>query len=125
MASDQNSLGLAPQCHTIVLDHNSLSSELQSQENVPIADKTITISLSELEILFGLMFDEYFNRATHVVLKSFIVTTADASDKHQQQQNTTSSTSKTIVACITQLDIQTTPELTTEAPTVNADENIN
>ncbi|GKC10360.1 retrovirus-related pol polyprotein from transposon TNT 1-94 [Tanacetum coccineum] len=71
------------------------------------------------------MFDEYFNRATQVVSKSSAVTTADASDKHQQQQNTTSSTSTTVAADSTQLDIQTTPAPTTQAPTVNADENIN
>ncbi|GKA03129.1 hypothetical protein Tco_0675910, partial [Tanacetum coccineum] len=59
-----------------------------------------------------------------VVLKSSAVTTVDASDKCQQP-NITPSTSTTIATHITQLNIQTTPEPTTQAPTINADENIN
>ncbi|GJY15245.1 hypothetical protein Tco_0385667 [Tanacetum coccineum] len=39
--------------------------------------------LQELEMLFGLVFDEYFNGATPVVSKSSTVTTDDASDKRQ------------------------------------------
>ncbi|GJS92934.1 retrovirus-related pol polyprotein from transposon TNT 1-94 [Tanacetum coccineum] len=124
MASDHDSSGPAPQCQTVALEHNSLSPNPQSQDNVPIADDTVTTSLQELEMLFDLMFDEYFNGATEVVSKSSAVTTADASDK-RHQQNTTPSTSTTIVTDLTQLDIQTTPELTTQAPTVNADDNIN
>ncbi|GJU65842.1 hypothetical protein Tco_1247677 [Tanacetum coccineum] len=50
-------------------------------------------SMIELESLFGPSFDEYFNGENHVVSKSFVVTTADASDKRQQQQDSTSSTS--------------------------------
>ncbi|GKD56384.1 retrovirus-related pol polyprotein from transposon TNT 1-94 [Tanacetum coccineum] len=92
--------------------------------NVPIANTTKTTSLKELEILFGPIFVEYFNGATQVVSKSFAVTTTDVSDK-RQQPNITPSTSTTVVADITQLDIQTTHEPTTQAPTVNADENIN
>ncbi|GJZ60275.1 retrovirus-related pol polyprotein from transposon TNT 1-94 [Tanacetum coccineum] len=122
MASDHDSSGPAPQCQTMALEHNSLSPN--PQDNVPIADDTVTTSLQELEMLFDLMFDEYFNGATKVVSKSSAVTTTDASDK-RHQQNTTPSTSTTIVADLTQLDIQTTHELTTQAPTVNADENIN
>ncbi|GJZ82664.1 retrovirus-related pol polyprotein from transposon TNT 1-94, partial [Tanacetum coccineum] len=86
--------------------------------------ETVTTSLQELEMLFGPMFDEYFNGATPVVSKSSAVTTADASDK-RQQQNTTPSTSTTVAADLTQLDIQTTPEPTTQEQTVNANENIN
>nr|GEV93648.1 retrovirus-related Pol polyprotein from transposon TNT 1-94 [Tanacetum cinerariifolium] len=56
-------------------------------------------------------------------VKSSIVPTADASDKHQQQ-NTTPSTSTTIVADTTQLNIQTTPEPTIQAPTITTTENI-
>ncbi|GJZ14713.1 hypothetical protein Tco_0550390 [Tanacetum coccineum] len=48
---------------------------------------------TELESLFGSLFDEYFNGETQVVSKSFVVTTADASDKRQQQPDSTSSTS--------------------------------
>nr|GEU40676.1 hypothetical protein [Tanacetum cinerariifolium] len=84
---------------------------------------TVTMSMKELEFLFGPMFDEYLNGGNQVVSKSFVVINADASDK--RQQDTTSSTSTTVVADITQLDIQTTLEPITQASTVNADENIN
>ncbi|GJW88932.1 retrovirus-related pol polyprotein from transposon TNT 1-94 [Tanacetum coccineum] len=84
----------------------------------------ITTSLKELEILFCLMFDEYFNGATQVVSKSSAVTTADASDRCQQP-NTTSSTSTTVAADLTQLDIQTTHEPTTQEQTINNDGNVN
>ncbi|GKC96145.1 retrovirus-related pol polyprotein from transposon TNT 1-94 [Tanacetum coccineum] len=86
---------------------------------------TVTTSMQELESLTGPMFDEYFNGGNQVVSMSSAVTAADASDKHQQQQVTTPSTSTTCAADITQLDIQTKPKPTTQAPTVNADENIN
>ncbi|GJX61024.1 retrovirus-related pol polyprotein from transposon TNT 1-94 [Tanacetum coccineum] len=75
-------------------------------------------------MLFSLMFDEYFNGATPVVSKSSTVTIADAPDKHQQQ-NTAPSTSTTIIVDSNQLNIQTTPEPTTQAPTVTTNENIN
>ncbi|GJX14317.1 retrovirus-related pol polyprotein from transposon TNT 1-94 [Tanacetum coccineum] len=96
----------------------------QSHKNVPIAEKIVTTSLKELEILFGPMFDEYFNGATEVVSKSSAITTADASDK-LQQPNTTTSTSKIVATDSTQLDIQITPEPTTQEQTVNANGNIN
>ncbi|GJU95765.1 gag-pol polyprotein [Tanacetum coccineum] len=64
------------------------------------------------------------SHATQVVSKYFAVTTAGASDK-RQQQNTTQSTSITLAADLTQLDIQTTPEPTTQAPIVTATKNIN
>ncbi|GJW48932.1 retrovirus-related pol polyprotein from transposon TNT 1-94 [Tanacetum coccineum] len=86
--------------------------------------KTVTSLINELDILFGLMFDEYFNEDTQVASKSSAITTADASNK-RQQLNTTLSTSTTVDVTLTQFDIQTTPETTTQAPTVNVDENIN
>nr|GEU87614.1 hypothetical protein [Tanacetum cinerariifolium] len=46
---------------------------------------------TELESIFGPMFDEYFNGENQVVSKSFA--TADASDKRQQQSDAISSTS--------------------------------
>ncbi|GJW27862.1 retrovirus-related pol polyprotein from transposon TNT 1-94 [Tanacetum coccineum] len=55
---DHDTSGLAPQCQTMTLEHNSLSPDPQ-------------------------MFDEYFNGATPVVSKSSTVTTDDASDKRQ------------------------------------------
>ncbi|GJW65102.1 hypothetical protein Tco_0116986 [Tanacetum coccineum] len=48
---------------------------------------------TELESLFGPLFDVYLNEENQVVLKSSAVTTADASDKRQQQPDLTSSTS--------------------------------
>ncbi|GJX05195.1 retrovirus-related pol polyprotein from transposon TNT 1-94 [Tanacetum coccineum] len=53
----------------------------KNYENVPLAAETVTTSLNELDILFSLMFNEYFNGATLVVSKSTNVHTADASDK--------------------------------------------
>ncbi|GJT63936.1 hypothetical protein Tco_1015416 [Tanacetum coccineum] len=67
---------------TTSLEQNSLGHDLQSQENVPLADETVTTSLNELDMLFSPMFDEYFNGATLVVSKSSIVPTTDAFDKH-------------------------------------------
>ncbi|GKB92983.1 retrovirus-related pol polyprotein from transposon TNT 1-94 [Tanacetum coccineum] len=62
--------------------------------------------------------------STPVVSKSSAVPTTDASDK-RQQQNITPSTSTTISAYLTQLDIKTTPEPSTQEQTVTAHENIN
>ncbi|GKF66765.1 hypothetical protein Tco_0193282, partial [Tanacetum coccineum] len=58
------------------------------------AAKTVTTS-NELDLLFGPLFDEYFNGENQVVLKSSAVTTADAFDKRQQQQQQPDSTSST------------------------------
>ncbi|GJZ87892.1 hypothetical protein Tco_0659674 [Tanacetum coccineum] len=58
-----------------------------------LADMTVMTSMIELESLFDLLFDEYFNGENQVVSKSSVVTTADASDKRQQQPDSTSSTS--------------------------------
>ncbi|GJV55001.1 retrovirus-related pol polyprotein from transposon TNT 1-94 [Tanacetum coccineum] len=44
------------------------------------AAETVTTS-NELDLLFGPLFDEYFNRENQVVLKSSAVTTTDASNK--------------------------------------------
>ncbi|GJR04849.1 hypothetical protein Tco_0527833 [Tanacetum coccineum] len=56
------------------------------------AAETVTTS-NELDVLFGPLFDEYFNGENQVVLKSSAVTTTDASNKRQQQPDSTSSTS--------------------------------
>ncbi|GJX57587.1 hypothetical protein Tco_0287484 [Tanacetum coccineum] len=56
------------------------------------AAKTVTTS-NELDLLFGPLFDEYFNGENQVVLKPSAVTTTDASNKRQQQPDSTSSTS--------------------------------
>ncbi|GJZ76472.1 hypothetical protein Tco_0641144 [Tanacetum coccineum] len=88
----------------MALEHNSLSPALQCQDKV-----------SE---------DNTLGPNPQIVSKSSIVTTADASNK-RQQPNTTPSTSTTVVADITHLDIQTTLEPITQAPTINVEENIN
>ncbi|GJZ97330.1 retrotransposon-related protein [Tanacetum coccineum] len=56
------------------------------------AAETVTTS-NELDVLFGPLFDEYFNGENQVVLKSSAVNTTDASNKRQQQPDSTSSTS--------------------------------
>ncbi|GJT58773.1 hypothetical protein Tco_1002306 [Tanacetum coccineum] len=53
-----------------------------------------TATSNELDVLFGLLFDEYFNIENQVVLKSSAVTTTDASNKRQQQPDSNLSTSK-------------------------------
>ncbi|GKF12421.1 retrovirus-related pol polyprotein from transposon TNT 1-94, partial [Tanacetum coccineum] len=73
------------------------------------------------------MFDELLNGTTLVVSKYFAITTTDAPNQ-RQQQHTTPSTSITVGADTPPLNIQTTPETTsqapTQAPTINASENI-
>ncbi|GJW27734.1 retrovirus-related pol polyprotein from transposon TNT 1-94 [Tanacetum coccineum] len=123
MASDHVSSDPVPQCPTTALEHDSLSPGPQSQENVPQAAETVTTS-NELDLLFSLMFDELLNGTTQVVSKSSAVTTADAPNQ-RQQQHTTPSTSTTVAADTPPLNIQTTPETTSQAPTVTATENIN
>ncbi|GJX75623.1 retrovirus-related pol polyprotein from transposon TNT 1-94 [Tanacetum coccineum] len=71
----------AQQCPTTVLEHGNLNPASQSQVNDSQAAETVATSLNELDMLFSLMFDEYFTRATIVVSKSSTVPTADASDK--------------------------------------------
>ncbi|GJY67491.1 hypothetical protein Tco_0469729 [Tanacetum coccineum] len=91
------------------------------------AAETVTTS-NELDLLFSLMFDELLNGTTQVVSKYFAVSAADAHNQ-RQQQHTTPSTSTTIAADTPPLNIQTTPETTSQAPTqvptIIATENIN
>ncbi|GJU09358.1 retrovirus-related pol polyprotein from transposon TNT 1-94 [Tanacetum coccineum] len=114
------------QCPKTVLEYASLSPGPQSQENVPQAAKTVTMS-NELDLLFSSMFDELLNGTTQILSKSSAVTTADAPNQHQQK-HTTPSTSTTVVADTHPLNIQTTPETTsqapTQAPTITDNENI-
>nr|GEV73237.1 hypothetical protein [Tanacetum cinerariifolium] len=53
---------------------------------------------TELESIFGPLFDEYFNGENQDVSKSSDVTTADAFDKHQQQLDSTSTLATTVTA---------------------------
>ncbi|GKC24711.1 retrovirus-related pol polyprotein from transposon TNT 1-94 [Tanacetum coccineum] len=109
MASDQASSDPDPQCLTMALGQDSLSPAPQSQENVPQSAKTVTTLITELDILYSPMVDEYFNGASTVVSKSSVVPTADASDK-RQPLNITPSTLTIVAADTPQLDIQIIPE---------------
>nr|GFA87773.1 hypothetical protein [Tanacetum cinerariifolium] len=86
IASDQNSSDLAPECQTMALEHVSLSPGRKCQEKVSHGDKTVT-TLNELDLLFSLMFDELLNGPSHVVSKSFAVTTADESIQQAHAKN--------------------------------------
>ncbi|GJV16269.1 hypothetical protein Tco_1361592 [Tanacetum coccineum] len=65
------------------LDLSAVSTEVHQ------AAETVTTS-NELDLLFGPLFDEYFNGENQVVLKSSAVTTTDASNKRQQPDSTSS-----------------------------------
>nr|GEU38801.1 retrovirus-related Pol polyprotein from transposon TNT 1-94 [Tanacetum cinerariifolium] len=125
MASDHINSDPVSQCPTTTLEHDSLSPDPQSQENVPQTAKTVTTS-NELDLLFSPMFDELLN-GTLIVSKSSAENAANAPDK-RQQQNTTPSTT-TFVVDTPLLIIQTTPKNTNQAPTqeptVTATVNIN
>nr|GEV80814.1 integrase, catalytic region, zinc finger, CCHC-type, peptidase aspartic, catalytic [Tanacetum cinerariifolium] len=79
---------------------------------------------NEMDLLFSLMFDELRNGTTLVMSNSSDVTIANTPD-HCQQHNTTPSTSTTIAADTPPLNIQTTPESTSQATTVTSTKNIN
>nr|GEZ40619.1 retrovirus-related Pol polyprotein from transposon TNT 1-94 [Tanacetum cinerariifolium] len=114
IASDQISFDPAPECQTMVLNHDSLSPSNQRQTNVPQADRIVTTS-NELDLLFSLMFDELLNGFSKVVSKSSIVSAADAPNQRQQLR--------------TPLNNHTTPaptcQVLTLEPTVTSSENIN
>ncbi|GJV50108.1 hypothetical protein Tco_1440320 [Tanacetum coccineum] len=74
-------------------DISETSVKVDSKLISTMSTKVLTTDMIESECLFGPLFDEYFNKVNQVVSKSFVVTTADASDKHQQQPDSTSSTS--------------------------------
>ncbi|GJY42297.1 hypothetical protein Tco_0429567 [Tanacetum coccineum] len=67
-----------------------MASDHVSSDPVPQSE-TVTTS-NELDLLFSLMFEEYFTGSTTVVSKSSAVTTADASYKRQQQPDLALST---------------------------------
>nr|GFC48156.1 hypothetical protein [Tanacetum cinerariifolium] len=115
MASDQNSSDPAPECQSMALNYNSLSSGRKCQESVSHGDKTDTKS-NELDLLFSPMFDELLNGSSKVVSKSFAVSATDKYVKRQQQLTTP-------------LNNHTTPAPTCQnpsiTPTVISSENIN
>nr|GEX47636.1 integrase, catalytic region, zinc finger, CCHC-type, peptidase aspartic, catalytic [Tanacetum cinerariifolium] len=114
MASDQISSDPAPECQTMVLNHDNLSLGRICQENASHGDKTGT-TLNELDLLFSLMFDELLNGSSKVVSKSSAVSTADAPTQRHQYT--------------TPLNNHTTPAPTCQTPsiatTVISTENIN
>nr|GEU66752.1 hypothetical protein [Tanacetum cinerariifolium] len=102
-----------------------MASDQVSSDPIPQYE-TVTTS-NELDLLFSLMFNELLNGTTLVVSKSFVVTATDAPNQ-RSQQHTTPSTSTTVAVDTPPLNIQTTPETTSQAPTqvptVTANENI-
>nr|GEU43161.1 hypothetical protein [Tanacetum cinerariifolium] len=122
MALDHVRSDPTPQYPTTTLKQDSLSLGPLSQENVPQAAKIVTTS-NEMDLLFSLTFDELLNGTTQVVSKSSAVTTADAPNQRQQRR-TTPSTSTTVAADTPLLNIQITPETTSQAPTNTGNENI-
>nr|GEV14611.1 hypothetical protein [Tanacetum cinerariifolium] len=113
MASDHVSSDPAPECQRMALEHDSLSPRIQCQQNVPHADKTVTMS-NELDLLFSPMFDELLNGSSKGMYKSFTVPSADALNQHLHH--------------ITPLNNHTTHaptyQVLTLAPTVTSIENI-
>ncbi|GJW50771.1 hypothetical protein Tco_0092122 [Tanacetum coccineum] len=89
LSADHVSSDPGPQCSTTVLEQDSLSPGLQSQENVPQIAETVTTS-NELDLLYSPMFSELLNGTSPVVLKYSAVTTTDASNKRQQPDSTSS-----------------------------------
>nr|GFD11110.1 hypothetical protein [Tanacetum cinerariifolium] len=83
MASVQINSDPAPECQTMVLEHDSLSPRRKCQENVSHRDKTDTTS-NELDLLFSPMFDELLNGSSKVVSKSSAISTADTQYQRQQ-----------------------------------------
>ncbi|GKB31777.1 retrovirus-related pol polyprotein from transposon TNT 1-94, partial [Tanacetum coccineum] len=113
IASDHVSSDPIPECQTTTLEQGCLSLDPQSQENVPQAAKTVTMS-NELDFLFSPMFDELLNGTTTVVSKPSAVSAADALNQ-RKKQNTTPSTSTFVAADTRPLIIQTTPKLANQA----------
>nr|GFB27533.1 hypothetical protein [Tanacetum cinerariifolium] len=114
IASVQISSDPAPECQTMVLEHESLSPGRKCQENVSHGDKT-GITSNELDMLFSPMFDELLNGSSKVVSKSSAVSAVDSPNQRQQ--------------LTTPLNYHTTPSPTCQtpsiAPTVISSENIN
>nr|GFA06638.1 hypothetical protein [Tanacetum cinerariifolium] len=114
MASYHVSSDPAPECQRMALEHNSLSPEIQCQDNVPQADKTVTTS-NELDLLFSLMFYELLNGSSKVVSKSSDVSTADAPIQRQQHTTPLNNHTAPVPTC----------QVPTIAPTVTSFENMN
>nr|GEY70919.1 hypothetical protein [Tanacetum cinerariifolium] len=114
MALDQLCSDPAPECQTMVLNHDSLSPAIQHQANVPQADRTVTMS-NELDLLFSLMFDELLNGSSKVMSKSFAVSAVDAPYQHQNHTTILNNHTTPVPTC----------QVPTLAPTVISSKNIN
>ncbi|GJZ45218.1 hypothetical protein Tco_0592814 [Tanacetum coccineum] len=73
MASDHNTSGLARQRLMTTSEQNSLGPAPKCQDNLPSTAITDNQSMSELDILVSLMFDEYFKGVNEVVSKPSVV----------------------------------------------------
>nr|GEV56152.1 RNA-directed DNA polymerase, eukaryota, reverse transcriptase zinc-binding domain protein [Tanacetum cinerariifolium] len=87
MELDHVSSDPAPECQSMVLEHDDLSPEIQCQGTVPHEAETLTTS-NELDLLFSLMFNELLIGSSQVVSKYSAVTTADAHNQRQQLNTT-------------------------------------
>ncbi|GJY70222.1 retrovirus-related pol polyprotein from transposon TNT 1-94 [Tanacetum coccineum] len=91
---------------TIHVNFDKLPQMVSDHVSSDPAAETETTS-NELDLLFGPLFDEYFNGENQVVLKSSVVTTPDASNKPQQPDSTSStSTLATTVTANKNFDFQ-------------------
>nr|GEU36710.1 integrase, catalytic region, zinc finger, CCHC-type, peptidase aspartic, catalytic [Tanacetum cinerariifolium] len=116
MTSDDNTLGLAPQHMIMTFEQHSLGPIPQCKDNLPLTDTTANHSMSELELLFNPMFDEYFTRENEVVSKPSTI-----SDKN----NTTQSTTTPVAAKEPSLILHNTSAPTTPTAQVQAEEDNN
>nr|GEV62473.1 Gag-Pol polyprotein [Tanacetum cinerariifolium] len=78
---DHVSFDPTPECQRMALEHDSLILGIQCQDNVPQADRKVTMS-KEPDLLFSPMFDELLNGSSKVVSKSSAVSSADAPNQH-------------------------------------------
>ncbi|GKB40362.1 retrovirus-related pol polyprotein from transposon TNT 1-94, partial [Tanacetum coccineum] len=108
MTSDHNSSDHITKSRDMASDHDSSDPAPQHITDNPL--------MSELDLLFSPMFDEYFKRGNEVVSKPSAV-----SDK----QNTTQSTTTPVAAEEPQLIIHNTPDPTTPTTQIHAEEDNN
>nr|GEZ34769.1 ribonuclease H-like domain-containing protein [Tanacetum cinerariifolium] len=97
----------------IVRDGENLD-KMKEKGKVTQADRTVTTS-NELDLLFGLMFDELLNGSSKVVSKSSAVSAADAPNQRQRYSTPLNNHTTPVPTC----------QILTLAPTVISFENIN
>ncbi|GJT16890.1 retrovirus-related pol polyprotein from transposon TNT 1-94 [Tanacetum coccineum] len=116
MTFDDNTSGLVSQCLTTVSEQHGLDPTPQCQDNLPSTNNTTNQEMSELELFFSLMFDEYFTGENEVVSKPFAV-----SDK----SNTTQSTITPVAAKEPPLIVHNTSNPTISTTQMHAEEDNN